>query len=349
MQGTLYEHIDPDVPDYLVSGHIQIGDVTEIVGDAGLGKDTLGAGLIGCLTTGRVLPGNSEAGPPGSAIMVTPEDSANLTTRPRLDAAQADIGKVLDLSFVQRGTTGGTASDMFSIADDVGVLRDAIESLPDCQLVWLSPLNAIAGCSIRTDNTVRRRVMGPLQTLARETGVAIVLVHHFVKSGAVGGSQAIVDAPRTVLVLERDPNNPAIRVLRIHKTNVSAGDVRPLRFVIEGTAPWSFARFLDEPERVAGGVEEPLEPGKRPRPGSGCDRILRALEGSEEPRTSQSLHAETKIAHHTVKVYLGRLIDAGWVERTDVNQYIAKVTVTAPDQGGHAFATVTPAGVARLN
>jgi hypothetical protein len=349
MQGTLYKNIDPDTPEWFLRNMIQVGDLTVLVGPEGSGKDIFGTGLVGCLTTGKPLPDGEPAQPAGSAIMITPEDAANYTTRPRLDAAGADNDRVLDLTYVQRGTATDNASDVFSIADDIGVLRDAILGMPDCQLVWISPLNYTAGINVRSnDNTIRRRIIGPLQALARETGVAIVLVHHFTKDGAVAGSKAITDAPRTVLELQRDPNNPEIRAVGVRKTNIAA-DVRPIRYVIEGTQPYSFARFLEDAGEGTGGLEEPVERGKRPRPGTGQARVLEVLEGSMEPVTSQHIMKETGIDHMIVKVYLNRLIEAAWAERVGRNQYVAKkVTVTTPDLGEHLFASVTSNGVTVL-
>ncbi len=347
MQGTLYKHIDPDRPEWFLEGAIQMSELNLLVGLPKLGKDMLGAALIGLLTTGRPLPDGSEPETAGSAIMVTPEDPSNMTTRPRLDAAGADNDRVLDLTYVQR-QGAGNSSDVFSIADDVGILRDAIMAMPECRLVWISPLNYAAGINIRSnDNTIRRRIIGPLQALARETGVAIVLVHHFVKSGAIGGSQAIVDAPRSLLVLERDPNNPEIRVLKVDRSTNGSSSARPIRYVIEGIEPYSRARFLEDVGTGSGGLEEPVERGKRPRPGTGQARVLDALEKATEPVTSQCVMKETDIDHMIVKVYLNRLIEAGWAERVGRNQYSAKVTVTTPDQGESAEVTVTPHGTYR--
>lgn len=348
MTGTLYKHIPPDTPLWYLQGLIQCGDLTVIVGPEGVGKDQLGAALVSLTSQGKALPDGQEAEAPGGSILITPEDHPNYTTSPRLIANEANTDRILDLTFVDRGR----GPEIFGIAQDIDRLRAEIEAMPECRLVWISPLNYTAGCSIRVDDTVRRRIIGPLQLLARETGVAIVLVHHRVASGKVAGSVAITQAPRCVLTIDRDPNNPAVRVISIEKTNVVV-DAPGIRYTIEGESPFSRVVFLETPPSAQTGFDEPLERGKRPRPGSGFHRVLTELESDEAEAFYDGvsriwLHKKTGLPADTVGVYLGRLVREGFARTGGMRGlYKAVVTVTPSDQAEAENVTVTNDGTYR--
>lgn len=311
--GQLYSKVDPLDPEWLLDYVIVSGDVTLISGAPGIGKGCLTALLAAIVTSGAMLPDGHSAGPPGSVIMISPEDKANFTTIHRLTAAGADTAKVLDLTKVTPGGRRFKVGGLFG--GDLPLLRRAIRQLGDCRLVIMDPLNAISSVRLTNGPAVREQVIEPLQALAEETGVAIILVHHPVKSGSIGGSQQLVDALRCVHQVDLDPMDAEVRLLTGVKNNLAPPDVPPLRYTITGSWPHTRAVFLP---KVTIDVLEPDGPaGAEPRPGTGRYLILSLLRMDGRPMRGLELAAQTGISYHTVMVLLKRLKDGGFVRQAN--------------------------------
>lgn len=158
---------------------------------------------------------------PGSVIMVTPEDDASYEVANRLEAAGADSANVYNLTEVDDDGTP------FEIPDHIDVLRSTIEEInsdpsrPSVRLIILDPLAAMLRdkASIAT-NAAARRVYSPLAKVAADYGVALVVTVHTVKSGAVQGSQGLVDVARIVLTLTTAEQSPGLKILRPFKANL---------------------------------------------------------------------------------------------------------------------------------
>ena len=55
----------------------------------------------------------------------------------------------------------------------------------------------------------------------------------------------MVDATRSALLVAPDPDNPAVKVVRVHKTNIGAPETSPLRYRLEGDWPDTRVEWLD--------------------------------------------------------------------------------------------------------
>lgn len=115
-----------------------------------------------------------------------------------------------------------------SIPDDLSVLRYYIQEF-DIRLVIIDPLVAFLGRDVEIYNDQHvRRALGPLKTLAEDTGVAVVCVRHLnKKKGASamyrgGGSIGLIGAARSALLVGFDPHDPDARVLASTKANLCA-------------------------------------------------------------------------------------------------------------------------------
>jgi hypothetical protein len=312
--GALYSNVEPLEPEWLWDNLIIAGDLSLIVGIGGIGKGRLMADIIARVTRGWDMPDGIVTGPAGSVVMITPEDHPHYTVRPRLDAAGADLSKVLDLTMC--GAEGGS---WMITPRGLSVLRQAVVKLGDCRLVVIDPLMSVTPVSLSNNVTVRTRVIGPLQALAADLGVAVVLVHHPVKSGSVGGSQAIVDAPRVVNMIEVDPDNEEVRILRPIKANlINASQAPVVRFTIEGSWPDVGVRYLTAPDQT---LDEPEINGE-PKPGGGQAAILGTLR-ADGPQSGPELTTRTGLPNLTVRVYLSRLKDAGLVSSPQRGLYEA--------------------------
>ena len=237
-----YEEIEDLDTEWLWAGRLPYGDVTILAGDNGVGKSFLTCDLTARVTTGAPMPGEDEGGPPGSVILITPEDVAETTLAKRLRFAGADPSKVIDLTTVVR--SGGQPGDEgFMLPEDLPILARTIAEKDDVRLVVIDPISAVSG-DTQSVRRVRQRLIGPLQSLARETGVAILIIGHPTKGmkwaktaaelkEAVAGSKGLTDAARVVHVVIRDESDPELRQLYNVKNNLDR-EAEVLEYTIGG-------------------------------------------------------------------------------------------------------------------
>lgn len=294
-KATPYSKIDPLEPEWLWAGRIQLGGATLLAGDGGIGKGFLLSDLAARVTRGDVMPDGTAGPPAGSVVLVTSEDDPHMAMAYRLRAAGANLRKVYDMT------------EEFIVPDAIPALRETIESIKDVRLVVIDPLSDVAGIPLTSSNVrVRRAIMNPLRRLAQDTGVAIVMVHHTVKSGRVGGTKGITDAARMVLRVSRLPSDDRVRVIHVEKTNIAADTVGDVAYTLGGSFPDVAVSYLDLPE----------DGGAPARQLSAEDRVL-ALLASEETAggelEAQAIATSTGIAYGTVRVALTRLKGRGAV------------------------------------
>ena len=300
---TPYEEIDALDPEWLWDGRIARGEVTILAGQGGIGKGFLGADLVTKVSRGDPMPGSTRRGRPAHVIMITPEDSPQTSFAPRLTAAGADLRLVHDLT----ETSGGT----FQVPDDLPTLRAAIDEIGDVAMVWMDPLSAVSTVSLSTASRVRQQIMNPLQRLARDTGIALVVVHHVVKSGSIAGSTTIVDAARSVLKVTRDEVDERIRVIELEKSNIASGDTEAILYTVAGEWPDVKVVYSSSspaaPVAADDGTPTPLDAGGR------LERIL----GDGHLRTAQQAARDAKCSYGMVRQLLSRMVRDGRVTESE--------------------------------
>ena len=104
--------IEPRNIEWLWPGRLARRKLALIVGEPELGKSQIGTDVIARLTTAEVWPDGGSA-PSGSAIVLSAEDAAEDTLRPRLEGAGADLDRVHILRAVYTGEKRRT----FELAD----------------------------------------------------------------------------------------------------------------------------------------------------------------------------------------------------------------------------------------
>ena len=117
--------IAPQPIRWLWRDRIALGKPTLIAGDPGLGKSLLTIALAAHVTTGRAWPVDGAACAVGDVIIMSAEDDAADTLRPRFDAAGGgDARRVSVLTSVRcRNRAGGASERMFSLRQDLDALR----------------------------------------------------------------------------------------------------------------------------------------------------------------------------------------------------------------------------------
>jgi hypothetical protein len=221
----------------------------------------LAFGIAAGVTSGK-------SGDPGTALILTTEDSYQLTVLPRLQAAGADLSKVFALEKRRNGLTGH-----LQFPDDLPDLYEAVRK-HQARLVVIDPLMGhLTGNVDSWKEQSIRRVMSELYHIADETDCAILSINHLNKSTTsnalqrVGGSMGITAASRSVLLMAKNPLDPDQRVLTSTKLNIGqeppgliyeleqveletpAGPVQSMRLVRVGTTSMSSDEVL-RPERT---------------------------------------------------------------------------------------------------
>jgi AAA domain len=195
---TSFADIEAVDREWVWQDRIPAGDVTLLAGTGGIGKSFLLADLAARITTGRPMPDGSEPGPVGSVLLASVEDDPGASTIHRLRAAKADLARVHD------------AGDSLLLPGDLPQLRRQVDEIGDVKLLVIDPLSAVTSVALGSVVTVRTKILKPLQALAKDTGIAIAVIHHLTKSGVIAGSQGLIDGVRCVLMASRDEANDQI-------------------------------------------------------------------------------------------------------------------------------------------
>lgn len=250
MLAVPFDVIPAQEVDELWPGWIARRHVTLVVAPGGTSKGLWTIDIAARVTTGKPWPGEPEGAvrPPEAVVLVAPEDDANEAVAWRLKAAGADPSLVFNLTTFADGSP-------FVLPDSVADLKAAIAEIEEATklkvgLVVIDPLMATVERSLAS-NIAARRVINPLENLAHETGAAVILTHHTVKSGAAAGSKGLTDACRHVLMISRPDKTSAQRVVSVEKSNI-ASDSAKLRYtVVEAGTATGISYPEDEEEQAA--------------------------------------------------------------------------------------------------
>jgi len=151
------------------------------------------------------------------------EDGLADTIRPRLDAANADVSRVVAVQGVPIDDEGTLRPPTLA---DVEQLRTLVTGT-HARLVIIDVLMAYlpTGTDAHKDQDVRR-VLARLAALAESTSCSILLLRHLNKGNGDplyrgGGSIGIVGAARAGMIVATDPDNADQRVLASVKNNLA--------------------------------------------------------------------------------------------------------------------------------
>jgi RecA-family ATPase len=232
--GILLSGVEPEEVEWLWPSRLARGKVALVDGDPGLGKSAVTLDLAARLSAGQTFPDGAECEPAG-VVLLSGEDGLADTIRPRLDAAGADVSRVLALTTVP----DENGHDRYlSIPEDIPLIEKGIERV-GARLVVLDPLMAFLSgdANSHRDQDVRR-ALAPLAGLAERTGACILVVRHLNKVPGNnplyrgGGSIGIIGAARMAFVVGKDPQDENRRVLASTKNNL-AKPPKSLMFTLE--------------------------------------------------------------------------------------------------------------------
>lgn len=209
---------------WLWKPRIALGKVSLIVGDPGLSKSTLTLDAAARVTKGTPWPDGTPC-PKGAVVMLSAEDDAADTIRPRLDAAGGDPSQVFILQAIREPDGDETRERSFSLLKDVERLREEVDAV-GARLVIVDPVSAYLGKIDSNNNADVRSALAPLERMASEARCTVLAVSHLNKNSTqtalqrISGSLAFTAAARAVHAVTRDQEDEDRRLFLPVKNNL---------------------------------------------------------------------------------------------------------------------------------
>ncbi len=294
--------------DRVLGGGVVPGSVTLLAGDPGVGKSTL---LL------EVVHRWAQAG--RRALYVSGEESAGQI---RMRAERTDCTH--DEVFL------AAESDLHTVLAHIDAVRPTLVVVDSVQTMSSTDTDGVTG-----GVTQVRAVTTALTAAAKTTGVAVVLVGHVTKDGAIAGPRSLEHLVDVVLHFEGDRNS-ALRMVRGIKNRFGASDEVGCFLMhdngIECVADPS-GLFLDQrPEPVPGTAVTVSLDGKRPLIGeiqallavpTNAASPRRAVSGIDHSRAAMITAVLEKRAHLPVGVTDIYLSTVGGMRLTDPSSDLA--------------------------
>ena len=228
--------VQPREAEYLAEPYLPRGMITILAGHAGQGKTTLALWLASHVSNGDLMPD----GKPGNVYYFTTENDESIVLRPRLEAMDARLDRVMVMRSDARQLTL-TDPRLFE-------MHKIFDGKPD--LIVFDPVQSYVGKKLdmnRTDDV--RFMMDNLNKLLHATNAAVVLICHTKKAPMgfngrpcelINGSSDFVNAARSVCFLGRDPARPDVCVVAQEKNSLGLPGAS-LAFTIgeDGAVHWS--------------------------------------------------------------------------------------------------------------
>lgn len=233
MDRGVFVRMDEVVPrpvSWLWPGRLPLGKLTLLAGDPGLGKSFFTTWLAARVSRCDDLPdGKNGLRKPGDVLILSAEDDASDTIRPRLEMHGADLRRVQVLQSVQQGDRTRTVS--VDLDKHMPVLEQWLLEAPRPRLIVVDPITAYMGQTDANSNAEVRSLLGNLGALAAAKGVAVVCVSHLSKGSPNSktvyrtiGSLAFTAAARVVYSVTAGAQAGEERMVLVVKSNL---DMKP--------------------------------------------------------------------------------------------------------------------------
>ena len=217
LQYEYYSTVTSKRVEWLWYPYIPYGKITIIQGDPGEGKSTFMLNVAALLTRGKNMPDGYLCREAQSVIYQCAEDDIADTIKPRLVAAGADCDKVAYIV--------DEANELNF--EDERIERAIAET--GAKLCVIDPLQSFLVQDTDMQSAAKMRsALSKLSKVAMKYGCAIVLIGHLTKS-QMGkkiyrglGSIDIAALARSVLMIARDKDDPAIRYMFPVKSSLAA-------------------------------------------------------------------------------------------------------------------------------
>ncbi|WP_217500484.1 AAA family ATPase [Rhodococcus pyridinivorans] len=206
--------------EWLASLRIVSGAVNYMLGPEGIGKSLFLVWLAAIVTTGKPFPQfGIPARDPRDVVLVLTEDDWSTIARPRLEAAGADLNRIIVLCEDSDGSGAPTFPRDMPIVEQAA--RNAAVVMVDA---WADTL---PGTLSVKDPQQARRALHPWKELGTRTGATILLTGHTNREkggnvrNAYGLSGEIRKKARMTLLAQPDQEDDGVLVIGPEKSNVA--------------------------------------------------------------------------------------------------------------------------------
>jgi len=296
-RAVTFDQVEEIDQDWLWPGMIPAGLLTVIFGPPKASKTTLVIDYAARISRGDVNPDGTSLGVAAPVLMGALEDISESSTVKKLKAAKADLSMVVDIS-------GGPDGDGLELElDHVAWLHEVAAEHPGVAMIVIDTLSNSANKSITTRPGLKA-MLKPLAALAANTGAAVILTCHSLKGhdDIPEGGRSLVSIPRMVLQISKSQQEPGVRTLSVHASNVASDSGEGYRYKVIEDGPASRLEWCWDAVRTGPGPEA-----------TGQARILLLLRNSEEPLSAQLIGAKTGINYAVTRVLLSRMKKRGEV------------------------------------
>jgi hypothetical protein len=215
--------------EWLWPGRLPRGKLVVFDGDPSVGKSTVTVDLAARITTGSPMPDGHRLDGPRSVVLLSAEDAADDTIRPRFDAAGGDPKRAVLFEGVNVTTEDGEPRMRPPVLPGDLDRLERIVLEEQAVLVVVDVLNAFLSGKVdgHRDQDVRSALM-PLSRMAERCNCCVVVIRHLNKAGGAnplyrgGGSIGIIGAARVGLLVGADPDDETRRILAVSKSNLAA-------------------------------------------------------------------------------------------------------------------------------
>ena len=221
--------------EWIIPGWLPRGKISLLAGQPGMGKTTLAIKIASLVTTGGKWADGTRISR-GRVVGVFGEDELEDTIYPNLLANGADCDKI---AYPGKATTDIVAEAPFDPAAHLDLLTETLRKQPDCRLVIIDPAMALAKNAkdeYRAGDI--REALEPVQDLAKQANVAILVLAHFLKrhnsSGSgvldrVSGSQAWTQVARMVWAADSTDTGKALMKVKANTAESEGGFAYSIR------------------------------------------------------------------------------------------------------------------------
>lgn len=179
---------------------VLMGSPFVLCGAGGTGKTSMSLQLAASLATGRALLGPAfTPGVRGRTLVLLCEDPEEPIWQRTHRVGQELSAEELDAFDRMVNIQICLGEDMRLVRDDPArglttteafdALLDAARRMPDLAAVILDPLNLLHGADVERNEEAAQFFCSKLAQLGRESGAAIIVVHHSVKNGTGRGDK----------------------------------------------------------------------------------------------------------------------------------------------------------------
>lgn len=211
-------------------------------GDPGVGKSYFALAVAANLSTGAALPFDREPEAPLKSLIISSEDGAGDTIKPRLRMLGADMSMIV----IPNRSLNLTPSSI-----DANLI-DRILEQTGAALTIIDPIIAFANGRNTDRASEVRGLLGPLASMAEKHKTAVVLIRHLNKSTqgkALYRGQGSIDFAavcRAAFIFAQDPENPERRMMAHSKASIAGLQSTVEYFINKDTGVFSWGGQTDE-------------------------------------------------------------------------------------------------------